>query len=244
MPCYNSSRFISATIKSLISQTYANWELLVIDDCSCDNTLSIVNQFKNQDQRIHVYKLHINSGPAIARNMGIEKAKGRFIAFCDSDDQWKSHKLEKQIKFMLDNYYSFTYTDYDVIDEEDQFKGVVSARSYVSYSDMLKNNYIGCLTVVYDRKKLGKIYMPILRKRQDWALWLLILKKIPKAYSLSESLSIYRDRSKSISSNKIEMFKYHWQLYRNVEKFSLVNSSFLLLRYLFYYFVKKLRFLT
>jgi len=242
-PLYNSAPFIADTIRSVQDQTYTDWEMIIVDDCSTDDSVNIVQSFIEQDSRIKVIRLAQNFGPAVARNTAIEAAIGRYIAFLDSDDQWKPNKLEKQIKFMIDNNYSFTYTDCDVIDEEGRFKGIASAKPYVSYSDMLKNNYIGCLTAVYDRKKLGKMYMPILRKRQDWALWLSILKKVPKAYSLSESLSIYRDRSKSISSNKIEMFKYHWQLYRNIEEFSLVNSSFLLLRYLFYYFMRKLSFL-
>ena len=243
-PLYNLAEFVADTLNSVLAQTWTDWEMIIVDDVSSDNSVELIQLFVEQDSRIKLIQLETNSGAGVARNTAIAAAKGRYIAFLDSDDQWKPNKLERQIKFMLDNNYSFTYTDYDVIDEEGRFKGRVSAKPYVSYFDMLKNNYMGCLTVVYDTKHLGKMYMPILRKRQDWALWLSILKKIPKAYSLSEALSIYRDRSKSISSNKIEMVKYTWQLYRSVEKFSLVISSFLLIRYLFYYFVKEIKILN
>lgn len=238
-PTYNSSKFIVSTIDSIINQTYTNWELLITDDCSSDNTSEIIHEYMKNDKRIKIFQLNENSGAGVARNTSIKNAKGRYIAFCDSDDMWKPDKLQKQVGFMLNYGYALTYTSYDIIDENGAPKGEIKARPYVTYSDMLKSDYIGCLTAMYDVKKLGKMYMSIIRKRQDWALWLSILKKIPKAYSIQEKLSIYRYHSKSISSNKIELLNYNWQVYRQIEGFSSISSLLLMIRFIIYYFFTK-----
>lgn len=226
-------------INSIINQSYNNWELLITDDCSSDITWEILKKYSHEESRIKIFQLDKNSGPGVARNNSIKNASGRFIAFCDSDDQWKPNKLEKQIKFMLDNNLALSFSSYEVIDEEGKKISQVRAPEKVTYKAMLRNNYIGCLTAIYDAQKLGKIYMPEVRKRQDWALWLAILKKIPYAISIQENLAIYRDSSKSISSNKMNLLKYNWNIYRNVEKFSVVKSFLFLIQFLFFYFIKK-----
>jgi len=239
-PSYNSSDFIEETINSIINQTYTNWEFIITDDCSTDSTVSKINEYVQKDSRIKLSQLESNSGAGIARNNSIKLSKGRYIAFCDSDDQWTPDKLKKQLKFMQENDLGLSFSSYKVIDENGLDKGEVIAPAKVTYKTMLRNNYIGCLTAMYDTTKVEKVFMPEIRKRQDWALWLAILKKVPYALSIQENLAIYRDRSKSISSNKMDLIKYNWNIYKNVEKFSTFKSSFLLIQFLFYYFKKKL----
>jgi len=175
-PSYNSEKFISETISSIINQTYTNWELLITDDCSKDNTINIIKSFQKNDSRIKLFILKSNGGAGLARNNSIRNAKGRYIAFCDSDDQWKIDKIEKQLGFMNRLSLKFTYSSYDVVDEFGSFKSVKEAPKTISYKMMLNNNYVGCLTAIYDRKLLGNLYMNKIRKRQDWALWLYIMK--------------------------------------------------------------------
>ncbi len=239
-PTFNSEYFVKETIHSILNQTYSNWEMLITDDCSTDNTWNIINKYARKDSRIKVFRLQENSGAGAARNNSIKHASGRYIAFCDSDDQWTPDKLEKQIQFIQENNLALSYSSYRVIDEDGKEQGEVSAPQKVTYRTMLKNNYIGCLTAMYDTHKVGKVYMPEIRKRQDWALWLSILKKVPYALGIQENLAIYRDRSKSISSNKIDLIKYNWNIYRQVEGFSRIKATFYIVQFLFYYFKKKL----
>jgi len=236
---YNAQKFIADTIESVLAQTYQNWEMIIVDDCSNDDSISIIKEYMKLDERIKLIELKQNSGAAVARNRAIEVANGRFIAFLDSDDLWKSDKLEKQINFMLENQYDFTYTYYNLIDENNVKYGTVfEAPQYVSYNDLLKTCSIGCLTAIYDTHSLGKVYMPIISKRQDYALWLKILKTIDKAYCLEESLAIYRTRSNSISSNKFKASQYQWKIYREIEKLDIVKSCYYFMHYAFNGFKK------
>lgn len=240
-PTYNSHQFIEETINSILNQTYNNWELLITDDCSTDETLQIINGFANKDHRIKIFQLETNSGAGIARNNSIKHASGRFISFCDSDDKWKPNKLEKQIKFMLDNNLALSFSSYDVIAEQkENIIDKVKAPKKVTYNMMLRNNYIGCLTAMYDSEKIGKVYMPEIRNRQDWALWLHILKKTQYAMGMQENLAVYRNRIKSISSNKVEMIKYNWIIYREIERFSIIKTILLIIQFQIFYFKKKL----
>ena len=226
-PSYNSAEFISQTITSVLDQTYQNWEMIIVDDVSTDNSLEVIQFYKEKDNRIKLYKLAQNSGAGIARNKGIELAKGDFIAFLDSDDLWLPNKLDYQVKFMINNNYNLTYTSYNLIKENGEDLGkTILCKAKLSYDRMLYSNKIGCLTAMYNVKYLGKIYMPEIRKRQDYALWLKILKKEKFAFGLQKVLACYRDRSNSISNNKIEMLKWNWNLYRNVEKLSYIQSVF------------------
>ena len=227
MPNYNSASFIKESIESVLAQTYEKWELIFVDDCSTDDSVKIIESLIADDKRIKLIKLAENSGPAVARNHAIKEAKGRYIAFLDSDDLWYPDKLSKQLSFMKEQDVPLSFTGYDRIDEQssmviDQLH--VSFR--VDYDELLKQNIIGCLTAMYDTQKLGKVYMPDILKRQDFALWLTILKKIPYAYGLDESLAYYRVRTASVSSNKILASKYNWKLYREVEKLPLHKAIY------------------
>ena len=240
MPSFNSANYIKESILSIQNQTYTNWELLITDDCSEDNTVEIIKSCMVEDTRIKIFNLLQNSGSAVARNNSIKESKGRFIAFCDSDDQWKPEKLKKQIEFMHLENCVFSYSSYDCINEKGDFLKVINCPLYLTYSDLLKNCYIGCLTVIYDANVIGKNYMPLIRKRQDWAYWLQLIKQCHEAKGLKESLAIYRKRPGSISSNKFEMIKYNWLIYYQVERFSLIKSLFYFFIFLFFYFKKKI----
>jgi teichuronic acid biosynthesis glycosyltransferase TuaG len=223
---YNTERFIGQAIESIFAQSYQDWEMIIVDDCSTDSSVSIVKTLAKEDTRIKLIRLNENFGPTVARNTAIDASTGRYIAFLDSDDLWKTHKLEKQVEFMGANNYAMTYTWYDKVDEAGNPLGKrANLPSKLSYEDMLKSNYIGCLTAMYDAKKLGKVYMPQIRKRQDYGLWLKILRQEKFAYCLPEVLATYRVRIASVSSNKWDLIKYHWQLFRNVEKLSALKST-------------------
>jgi len=237
-PSYNSEKFISQTIESVLSQTYKNWEMIIVDDCSTDKSREIIEEYTRKDNRIKLIKLDKNRGPAIARNRAIEEAKGRYIAFLDADDLWLPNKLEKQINFMKENNLEFTYSGYMLIDEENNVLGEFIPPKEVTYYSILKTNPIGCLTAIYDTKKLGKIYMPNIIKRQDYGLWLKILKKIKSTKGICETLAVYRIRRNSVSSNKLEAAKYQWKIYREVEQLNLVKSIYYFIHYAYYGFKK------
>ncbi|WP_198305540.1 glycosyltransferase family 2 protein [Arcobacter vandammei] len=225
-PLYNCSDYLEQTIQSILYQTYQNWEMIMVDDCSKDNSIEIAQKYVAQDNRIKLIKLERNSGAAVARNRAIEEAKGRYIAFLDADDIWKAEKLEKQIYFMQKNNYSFTYTAYEKIDENGVVFGKIGVPLKVSYNQLLKTCVIGCLTAVYDTEKLGKIYMPTNTKREDFATWLSILKKIDFAYGIKENLSQYRVYENQSSGKKAKMAKENWKLYRDIEKLNLLKAGY------------------
>lgn len=241
-PSYNCSQFIGETIESIQAQTYQNWELLITDDCSSDNSREVINDYVSRDSRIKLLKLDKNSGAGVARNNSIKEAKGRFIAFCDSDDRWYPEKLEKQLAFMEANDCVLSYSSYDVCDEEGRICGYVKCRKSLNKAKILQDNGIGCLSAIYNADKIGKYYMPKIRKRQDWCLWISIINDHKKALGIQEPLALYRDRSCSISSNKIEMLKYNYRVYREVLKYDPMSSFALLMGYFMpYYFYKKIK---
>lgn len=221
MPSHNSAHFIEETIRSVIAQTYANWELIVVDDCSTDNTLEITRALAARDSRIQSIVLAENGGSAVARNTAIEAATGRYIAFLDSDDIWAPQKLERQIAFMQETGSPFTYASYERMTEAGEKISFVHVPAKVRYSGLLKKNVIACLTAVYDTKQLGKVLMPLIRKGQDYGLWLMLLKRIDHARGLDEVLGRYRIREQSISSNKLESSTWVWRIYREVMQLSL-----------------------
>ena len=225
-PLYNAENYIGKTIYSVLKQNLDDWELLIIDDFSSDNSCKIVNEFIEKDQRIKLIKLEENSGAAVARNTGIKAANGRFIAFLDSDDTWLPEKLSEQVSFMLKNDYVLTYTQYHQVDENGNLLKYLNFPSKVNYHELLKTCVIGCLTVMYDTDKIGKIYFPLIRKRQDFALWLKILKIVPYAYCLPLDLASYTVRKDSISSNKLKAAQYNWYLYRNIEGLNFFKSLY------------------
>ncbi|MBC1457755.1 glycosyltransferase family 2 protein [Listeria newyorkensis] len=227
MPTYNSGEALHTSIRSIISQTYQNWELLVIDDCSSDETVENLMKLATEDARINPIFLKENRGSGFARNEGISRAKGQYIAFLDSDDLWHHEKLLKQLAFMKRQEYGFTFTAYHVFEKEpEQHKRTVRVPIKINYSQLLKNTIIGCLTVMIDREKVGEFRMPLLRARQDTATWLTILKQQDYAYGMDEPLAYYRVSKTSLSSNKWNMLKKNWQMYREHEGLSFVYTSY------------------
>lgn len=225
-PSYNCANFISQTIKSVLSQTFHDWEMIIVDDFSSDNSVDVIQGYVEMDPRIKLIRKLKNSGAAMARNAAIEAAQGRYISFLDSDDIWLPHKLERQLMFMEQTGATFSCCAYEKIDEDGSPFGHVGVPAKVEYSDLLKTCSIGCLTAIYDTKYFGKVYMPNIRKRQDFGLWLSLLKRTKYVYGISEVLAQYRVRSESISANKLNAAQYTWRLYRDVEKLNLVKSIY------------------
>lgn len=227
-PSYNSSQYIAETIQSVLSQTYQNWELLITDDCSTDNSVEIIKSFCRKDQRIKLFCLKQNSGAGIARNNSIHEAKGRFIAFCDSDDKWLPDKLQKQVEFMLQHGYAFSFLSYYQCNESGEHLRSIICKPKISYRDLLAGNCVGCLTAMYDCGKIGgKIYMPVIRKRQDWGLWLLIIQKCKYGYGLQETLAEYRVRKGSISAKKLDLVRHNIRVYTDILGYSRLKSCLL-----------------
>lgn len=224
-PTYNCGKFIAETIESVKIQTYQDWEMIIVDDCSSDNTKEIVEQYQKNDSRIHYHCLEKNSGAAVARNTALKLAKGKWIAFLDSDDLWKPEKLERQIRFMQDNGYAFSYHEYDEIDERSQPIGVhVSGKKHVGKFDMFACCWPGCLSVMYDVDKIGLIQIENVKKNNDTALWLKAIKKAD-CYLLPENLALYRRRKGSITPPDIRTkIKWHYTLFRKAEKMNPVAS--------------------
>lgn len=228
VPVYNAGRFLDDTINTVLEQTYTNWELLLINDCSKDNSKDVYTKYKS-DKRIIWYDQEKNSGAALTRNKGIELSKGKYLCFLDADDLWDKQKLEKQIKFIKDNNYVFTFTGYEFADENGNPTGKkVYVPNKINYKKALKNTTIWTSTVMFNMDKIEKedIYMPNVRRGQDTATWWKVLKKIDNAFGLNEILSYYRRTNDSLSSNKIKALKRTWYLYRNVEKLDLLKSSY------------------
>ncbi|EKN71331.1 glycosyl transferase family 2 [Neobacillus bataviensis LMG 21833] len=226
-PTYNCGNFIAETIESVISQTYQNWEMIIVDDCSTDNTKDVVKEYINEDRRIKYHLLQENSGAAVARTKAMELASGAYMAFLDSDDLWSKDKLARQLSFMKENKYAFSCTAYEQIDEVGKkLNKTIKTKTKTNYNGVLLSCPVGNSTVMYDVKKLGKFVVPNIRKRNDDALWLRMLKKEKYIHGMSDVLMQYRIRSNSISSNKIDLIKYHWYLYRKIENLSVIRSIF------------------
>ncbi|WP_227937213.1 glycosyltransferase family 2 protein [Alkalihalobacillus deserti] len=229
---FNCEKFIGETIQSVQNQTYENWEMILVDDYSTDGTLDVLQRYAAEDDRIKVMVLEENSGAAVARNKALNSAKSKYVAFLDSDDLWLPEKLEKQIAFMQENDYAFTFTAYKTMDEFGNDLGqVVQAPKQMDYKGLLKNTIIGCLTVVIDVEKTGVLQMPLIRTRQDWALWLSVLKRGYIAYGYPEVLARYRKVKGSISSNKFKAAKQNFYVYRHVEKLSLPYALYNFIHY-------------
>lgn len=240
-PMFNSEAFISETIYSILLQTFPDWELILIDDNSSDNTCQLVQPFIDKNPKIKLVKNHTNFGAARSRNKGIEIAKGDYITFLDADDLWKPEKLETQLAFIKGNNSDVCYSSYDLINEEgERLNKGIKALPVLTYQKLLKSNYVGNLTGMYNAKVLGKIISPDLRKRQDWLLWLAAIKKSGKpALGIEESLAFYRVRENSMSSNKFGLLKYNYLVYKKGLKFSSLKSSYCMLRFLFEHFFIK-----
>lgn len=225
MPCYNCEKYIDKAIESVKNQTYNQWELLIIDDLSTDKSLQIVDEYAKGNVNIDVIRLSKNGGAAYARNVGIKRSKGEFIAFLDADDVWTPEKLEYQINYMVTKKRNITCTSYGKIDENGIPNGIViEAKEKVDYDRVLFDCPVGNSTVIYNAGVLGKIEIPNIRKRNDDALWLKMLKIEKYIYGIDKILCYYRVREKSLSYNKLNLIKYHWKLYREVERLGVLRS--------------------
>lgn len=233
MPAYNAAAFIAESIQSVQQQTHAQWELLVIDDASIDDTVQVVEGLSKEDDRIKLHILPTNQGAGFARNIGIKAATGDFISFLDADDLWKPKKLEKQLKLIQEKNSQVCYSSYELMNEDgESLHYQIKALKSLSFDKLKKANYIGNLTGIYSVGTLGKIYCPLIRKRQDWGLWLLALQKSGGAIGIQEPLAVYRERKGSISGNKMEMLQYNYQVYREVLKYSAPKSLFWMVLFL------------
>lgn len=238
MPSYNTAQFIKESINSVLAQTYTNWELIIVDDCSQDNTDEIITEYK--DNRIKYIKNDTNVGAAISRNIALRMAKGKWIAFLDSDDLWVSTKLEKQINFMKENNYNFTYTKYEEIDEKSELTHrCVTGPKRITKTGMYNYCWPGCLTVMYNAEMVGLIQIEDLKKNNDYAIWLKVVDKA-NCYLLDVVLAKYRIREGSISNhNVLKLIKYHYLLYKDGEKKNKLIAVLLTIRNLFFGVIKK-----
>lgn len=240
MPSYNTAQYIAESIQSVLKQTYANWELIIVDDCSTDNTDEIVTSI--EDKRIRYFKNEKNSGAAVSRNKALREARGRWIAFLDSDDLWHPEKLEKQIRFMMENNYKFTFTDYRIQLNGTWLPYIYTGPDVINERRMKNYCYFSTITVIYDREYVGLIQIEPVRKNNDYAMWLKIIKKTP-CYRFSECLSSYIKHDGSISSgSKFKLIKHHYIMWRIAEKKNPVSAAMLTIRNLFWGVLKKLRY--
>lgn len=242
MPSYNTAPYIKQTIQSVLDQTYTNWELIIVDDCSTDNTNEVVDTIK--DCRIHYLKNEKNSGAAISRNKALREAKGQWIAYLDSDDLWMPEKLEKQIKFMKENGCAFSYTNYEEIDVDGNKTGVkVTGPKKITKTGMFNYCWPGCLTVMYDANKIGLIQIEDIKKNNDYAMWLKVCRKAD-CYLLDEILGQYRKgRVGSVSTHSIRtMIGWHYILFRENEKMKAITAFICTIRNLLFGFWKKVKY--
>ncbi len=232
MPTYNCGAYICESIESVLAQTETEWEIQIVDDCSTDDTAQRLQPYlERYPGKIFYTRLAENGGPAVARTEAIRRANGRYVAFFDSDDLWMPQKLERQIAFMQAHGAVFSATAYEQMDEQgNSLRCICYPPERTDYKKMLRlSNPIGNTTVMYDRLALGKYAVPPIKKRNDFALWLRILRDAPYCYGLQEDLARYRVRKNSVSSNKLAQAKYHWQLYRQIEGLSVLRSGYYLL---------------
>jgi len=239
MPSYNTAQYIAASICSVQAQTYENWELIIVDDCSTDDTDTVVASFA--DPRIRYYKNETNSGAAVSRNRALREAKGKWIAFLDSDDLWEPEKLEKQIRYMEEYRYHFSYTNYAEINENTVENGrTVTGPKQISKAGMYCYCWPGCLTVMYDAEVVGLIQIADIKKNNDYAMWLKISRKVD-CHLLDEVLAKYRKRNGSISNHGyLELIKWHYKLFRDAEARNPVAAVVLTVQNIFFGVVKKI----
>jgi teichuronic acid biosynthesis glycosyltransferase TuaG len=228
LPVYNGENSVLKSIQSVVQQSYLDWELIVVDDASTDASVDQIRTICQYEDRIQLIQLQRNSGAAVARNTAIQHAQGRYIAFLDSDDLWLPSKLERQLTFMQQSNTAFSYTAYGRIHESGKILTAFGVPVSIQYQDLLKTNYIGCLTAIYDTQIYGKRFMPLNRQGQDYALWLDLLRSGKEAKGINEVLAYYQIRLDSLSAKKITGSTYIWNVYRNLEHFSLLKT--------FYYF--------
>jgi len=235
MPMHNAERYIREAVESVLAQTYEKWELLIIDDASTDSSVDIANEYVSADPRIHL--LHNPEPiqmPSAPRNVGVHAARGRYIAFLDSDDVWFPQKLEQQLPLFHDNRTAIVYSNYEKIDDKSiRSNRIVSSPSSATYNTLLLGNIIGNLTGIYDTHKVGKALIQNIH-HEDYGMWLSILKQGYIARNTETTLAAYRETSRSVSSNKLRVTSWQWNIYRNVEHLSLLRSAY----YFMFYAIK------
>lgn len=235
-PVFNDEKHLEETINSVLNQTYKNWEWIIVDDCSTDNSVKIIKKFQSKTKRIHLIRNSKNSGAAFSRNVALTAARGSYIAYLDADDLWDVNKLKIQLSFMMNNNIDFSCCSYRVIDENSvSLKKNVIMLNQVDYRTFLTNNLLQTVGIMIHISVIGKelCQMPDLRRRQDAATWLKILKAGYSCYGLRNVLSSYRRTKNSLSSNKVKSVKGVWYLYRHVEQLSLIFSLYCFSRYAF-----------
>lgn len=235
IPVYNSEKFIKSTLESVIKQTYSEIEIVIVDDCSTDSSRQIVEKITNtqsiaesqKSRKIFYYRQPINQGAAVARNKALELASGQYIAFLDSDDMWKPEKLEKQISFMKSRNIGFCFSAIEMINQTGEVvKSKRDVKEEVTYSFLLKNTMIPTSSVVIDRNIVGDFQMPLMRGGQDYATWLMLLRKVGTAYGINEALVQYRIGHSSLSSNKLNSLKQVWNIQTRQEKINKIEAVF------------------
>ncbi|MCW2117958.1 glycosyltransferase family 2 protein [Flavobacterium sp. 7A] len=225
IPTFNSEKFIADALLSVQNQTFQNWEIIIVDDASTDQTVALISKIAQSDARIKWFQLSKNSGTGVARNTALIHATGRYIAFLDADDLWKPYKLQKQLNFMQTNAIPFTFSAYDCMNEEGDLLNLsVVPPQNLSYRQLFFCNYVGNLTGIYDTDFFGKIEILSKRKRQDWMHWLTLLKKIKMAKAVPESLAIYRVRANSISASKIDLVKHNFAVYKQYHRYNWIMA--------------------
>ncbi|MEM0517550.1 MULTISPECIES: glycosyltransferase family 2 protein [Aequorivita] len=245
MPVHNSSKFVAEAVNSVLSQVYHNWELIIVDDASTDNTAAIIEELAAKDHRIKCLKLSANQGPGYCRNKATNIAQGAYIAFLDSDDLWAPEKLKVQLEFMLKNACAVSFTSYLHIDENgNPLNKRVIAMPVLSFKKQRSNNYIGNLTGMYHAATLGKIASPEIPKRQDWALWLEAIKRSKKpAKGIVQDLAFYRIRKDSVSANKVRLLKHNYNFYKKHLGYSIPVSIYFMSCFLWEYFFIRPKFI-
>lgn len=232
MPTYNAELTVSRSVESILNQSYRNFELLIIDDNSEDSTLEILSRYEKNDERISIFPLKKNTGAGLARNLGLDNARGRYIAFCDSDDEWLPRKLELQLAHMKSKRLSVSWTSYDVYNSNNEFLRRIHSQLIVGYNELLYENKIGMLTAVFDSHIHGHLRFNSLRKRQDWLFWLQLFRDNPKAEGLLEVLAIYNITEGSLSSKKSNLIKYTWRVYYLGLNYGIIRSCYTTLIFL------------
>lgn len=242
MPVYNAEKYVALAIDSVLAQSYSDWELLIIDDCSTDSSAAIINKYVEKYQRIRLFHTKKASGsPTMPRNMGVKMAKGRYIAFLDSDDIWLPNKLEEQLPFFDNPDTAVVFSNYEKITEIGlRSNRVVYAPQKVDYKRLLRGNVIGNVTGVYDTNKVGKIFFQSVH-HEDYVLWLSILKKGYIACNTNTVTALYRLRRQSVSSNKLKTLGWQWHIYINVEHINHFKAAYLFICYACKAFQKALR---
>ena len=239
IPLYNSANFISPTLESVLNQTYQQFEVILVDDCSKDNTAEVVKRYADKDERIKYFLQSKNQGAAVARNRGMDEAQGRYIALLDSDDLWTPEKLEKQLAMMKSQNTGFVYCAYDYVDENgNPLKDKIKIKKLVNYKDLLTKTYISTPTVLIDRKATGDKRMPLRRTGQDYAYWLLLLRNT-QAYGIDEALVHVRKREGSLSKNKFQHLKDIWETQTQFEQIPEWKAYIHVVRYIVFTIKKR-----